>query len=261
MGKKKTVYYQDEYNDDFAGNNIETKAISSDYRYINNSWLFKTNSFLLKYLFAVPVLWLANTLVFRPKIKNKKVLKGLKKRGYYIYSNHVLPYDPVVLPIKAQARKNTVIIAGPDLFSINPLVTWLVKHFYAIPVPNKDKEMNDRYLECLSWNINKGHSVLIYPEAHIWPYYNDIRHLKPGAFRYPVNDNAPVIVATTTFKKRKGNRKPKPIIYLDGPYYPDDSLPYRDSVQDLTDRVYECMKYRASKEDNYSYIDYVKRAN
>ena len=90
MKEKKTVYYQDEYNDDFAGNNIQTKSLSNDYKYINNSWLFKTNSFLLKYLFAVPVLWLANTLFFRPKIKNKKILKGLKKQGYYIYSNHVL---------------------------------------------------------------------------------------------------------------------------------------------------------------------------
>ena len=261
MEKKKTVYYQDEYNDDFAGNDIKTKSISSDYKYINDSWLFKVNAFLLKYFFAVPLLWLANTVIFRPKVKNKQILKGLKKQGYYLYSNHVLPFDPIVLPIKTQVRKNTVIIAGHDLFSINPIVTWLVKHFYAIPIPNKDKEMSDHYLECLSWNINKGHRVLIYPEAHIWPYYNDIRPLKPGAFRYPVNDHAPVIVATTTFKKRKGNRKPKPIIYLDGPYDPDDSLPYRDSVNDLANRVYECMKYRASNEDNYAYIDYVKKDN
>ena len=52
MEKKKTVYYQDEYNDDFAGNDIKTKSISSDYKYINDSWLFKVNAFLLKYLFA-----------------------------------------------------------------------------------------------------------------------------------------------------------------------------------------------------------------
>ena len=261
MDEKKTVYYQDEYNDDFAGNNINTKTVKSDFKYVNNNWLFKVNSFLLKYLFAVPVLWLVNTIFFRPKIENKKVLKALKKKGYYLYSNHVLPYDPVILPIKAHARKNTIIIAGPDLFSINGLVNWIVKHLGAIPIPNNVQEMNENFLNGLSWHINKGHRVLIYPEAHIWPYCTMIRHLRPGAFRYPITDNAPVIVSTTTFKKRKGNKKPKPIIYLDGPFYPDESLPYRDRVNDLTEKVYECMKYRASKKDNYSYIVYKKKGD
>ena len=258
MDEKKTVYYQDEYNDDFAGNNIKTKAIKNDYKYIRDSWLFKVNRFLLKYLFAVPVLWLVNTFFFGPKIENKQVLKSLKKKGYYLYSNHVLPFDPVVLPIKTDIRKNTIIIAGPDLFSINGLVNWIVKHLGAIPIPNNDPAMKENYLECLSWNIKNGNRVLIYPEAHIWPYCTMIRHLKPGAFRYPVRDNAPVIVSTTTFKQRKGNKKPKPIIYLDGPFYPDENLPYRDQVNDLTERVYECMKYRASRDDNYSYINYKK---
>lgn len=261
MAEKRTVYYQDEYNDDFADNNIQTKTINSDFKYIHDSWIFKVVAFLLKFLFAVPVLWLVNLIVFRPKIENKSVLKSVKKKGYYLYSNHVLPFDPVVLPIKTHVSKRTVIIAGPDLFSINGVVNFLVKHFDAIPIPNEDRQMIDNYINCLSWHIEKKHRVLIYPEAHIWPYYTGIRHLKSGAFRYPVNDHAPVIVATTTFKKRKGNRKPKPIIYLDGPFYPDDSLPYRDSVNDLTERVYECMKWRASKEDNYEYIKYEKRSD
>ena len=262
MDERKTVYYQDEYNDDFAGNNIDTKTVKSDFKYINDSWLFKFNSFLLKYLFAVPILWIVNTFFFRPKIENKKVLKNVKKKGYYLYSNHVLPFDPIVLPVKTNPGKHAVIIAGPDLFSINGFVSWLTKHFGAIPIPNKnDLEMNENYLDGLSWHIKKGHRVLIYPEAHIWPYCTMIRPLKPGAFRYPVRDNAPVIVSTTTFKKRKGNRKPKPVIYLDGPFYPDDSLPYRDSVNELTERVYEAMKYRASKEDNYSYIIYKKKGD
>lgn len=261
MDEKKTVYYQDEYNDDFAGNNIDTKSISNDYKYINESWLFKANAFWLKYLFAVPLLWIANTVIFRPKVKNKEVLKGLKKKGYYLYSNHVLPFDPVVLPIKTNVRKNTVIIAGHDLFSINPIVSWIVKHFYAIPVPNKDKEMNDRYLECLSWNINKGRRVLIYPEAHIWPYYNNIRHFKSVSFKYPVDQNVPIFTSTTTFKQRKGNKKPKPIIYIDGPFYPDETLPVRDRVNDLAQKAYEAMCYRAHTEDNYAYIEYKKKSD
>ena len=259
MAEEKIVYYSDELNDDFAGNNISTKKVPNDFKYINKSWLFKTNSFLLKHLFAAPLLWVANKLVFRVKIENKKVLKSCKKQGYYLYANHVLPYDPIILPVNTHYRKTTIITAGPDLFSINGFVTWLVKHFGAIPIPNQDKQMMDNFVESLSYNVKHKHRVLIYPEAHIWPYYNDIRHFKSVSFKYPAEDNVPIFVATTTFKKRKGNKKPKAIIYIDGPFYPDVSLPIRERTNALSNQAYEAMCYRAHNEDNYAYIKYLKK--
>ena len=259
MNEKKIVYYQDELNDDFAGNDIKTKKVKNDYKYIRKSWLFKVNAFLIKYLLAAPVFWFMNTFVFRPKIINKKAVKYFKKKGYYLYANHVLPYDPVVLPFKLRLRKRTVIIAGPDLFSINGLVNFIVSHLDAIPTPNNDKEMMNNFVECLSWHINKGHRVLIFPEAHIWPYYNDIRKFKSVSFKYPVDQNVPIFTATTTFKQRKGKRKPKPIIYIDGPFYADESLPYHERVNDLASQAYEAMVTRAHKKDNYAYIEYKKK--
>ena len=122
MAEEKIVYYTDELSDDFAGNNISTKTIPNNYKYIHKSWLFRFNSFLLKYLFAAPLLWLANKIIFHVKIENKKVLKCFKKKGYYLYANHVLPYDPVILPVNTHYRKTTIITAGPDLFSINGFV-------------------------------------------------------------------------------------------------------------------------------------------
>ena len=258
--EKQTVFYKDELNDDFAGNDIKTAKINSDYKYINKSWLFRFNSWWLRYLFAVPVLMIMMLFMYRPKIKNKQVLKQVKKTGYYVYANHVVPLDPIIIPVKANPGKACVIISGPDAFSIHPIVTWLIKHFLAIPIPN-NKDMFDNYVDALSWHIKKKHRVLIFPEAHIWPYYNRIRHFKAGSFRYPVNDNAPIVTMTTTFKQRKGNRPPKPIIYVDGPFYPDESLPYRERVDDLANKAYEAMKYRSENEDNYEYIHYEKKVD
>lgn len=259
--EKKTVYFQDELNDDFAGNKIVTKKIPNDYKYVRKSLLFKINSFLLRYLLAVPILWLVDTLFFGVKIENKRIFKYFKKQGYYVYCNHVLPYDPVILPVKATPRKGMVIVASHDLFSINWFVSWLVRHFLAIPIPNADKQMNDNYRECLSYHVKKGRRVLIYPEAHIWPYYNDIRKFKSSSFRYPIDDHTPIFTATTVFKKRKGKRKPKPIIYIDGPFYPDENLNYREQVDDLANKAYEAMCYRAHNDDNYAYIDYKKKSD
>lgn len=256
--EKQIIYYQDELNDDFAGNEIKTKTIPNDYKYINDSWLFKVNSFLLRYLFAVPVLTIMMLFLYRPQFKNRKLVKQLKKKGYYIYANHVVPLDPIMIPVKSNPGKACVIISSHDAFSINPIVTWLIKHFYTIPIPN-DKDMFDNYVNALSWHINKKHRVLIFPEAHIWPYYTGIRKFRVGSFRYPVNDNAPIVTMTTTFKKR-GNRKPKPVIYIDGPFYPDESLPYRQRVDDLANKAYEAMKYRSENMENYEYIHYEKKA-
>lgn len=257
--EKKVVYYQDELHDDFADNNISTKKIDSNYKYIRKSWLFRFNSFWLRYLFAIPVLTIMMFFLYRPKIKNKKLLKLVKKNGYYVYANHVLPLDPIIIPVKANPGKACVIVAGHDVFSINPIVSWLVKHFYAIPIPNST-DMYNNYVDCLSWHIKKKHRVLIFPEAHIWPYYNRIRKFTAGSFRYPVNDNAPIVTMTTTFKKRKGNKPPRAIIYVDGPFYPDNSLPYRERVDDLANKAYEAMKYRSENEENYEYIRYEKKA-
>ena len=254
----KVIYYSDELNDDFADNGIKAIEVKNDFRYTNKSLLFRINSFLLRCLFAIPILWIVNKILFRPKIMNKGILKQLKKTGYYMYSNHVLSFDPVVLPVMTQASKATVIIAGHELFSINGFVTWLVRHFYAIPTPNMDITMTENFKECLSYHVKKGHRVLIYPEAHIWPYYNGIRNFRTASFRYPIDDNVPIVVATTTFKKRKGNRKPKPIIYLDGPFYPNNELSYHDQINDIRNRAYEAMKWHAGKEDNYAYIKYIK---
>ena len=260
--EKKIIYYSDELNEDFANHNIKEKAIPNSYKYINHSWLFKVNSFLLKYLIAIPILWIINKTIFRVKFVNKKILKTLKHKGYYIYANHVLPFDPVVIPVMVNTRKPCLIISSHNLFSINRFVSWIARHLHAIPVPNSDYEMANNFKNAMSYHIKKKHRVLIYPEAHIWPYYNRIRHFKPVSFRYPVTDKAPIIVMTTTFKKRKGNRKPKPIIYIDGPFYPNTFLSTeRDQINALAELTYETMMNHATKDDNYEYIKYMKKSD
>ena len=75
MKKERVIYYQDELNDDFADSNIKVKPIPNDYKYIRKSWIFRSNSFLAKYIVAIPLLWIINTFFCRNKIENKKVLK------------------------------------------------------------------------------------------------------------------------------------------------------------------------------------------
>ena len=50
-------------------------------------------------------------------------------------------------------------------------------------------------------------TILIYPEAHIWPYYTKIRPFPSTSFRYPIKFNVPSFSITTTYQK-VGKRKP-----------------------------------------------------
>ena len=87
-----------------------------------------------------------------------------------------------------------------------------------------------------------------------------IRHFSSSSFRYPVEDDAPIMVATTVYKKKALKKKPRPIIYLDGPLYPDESITdYRERVDDLARRCFETMEKRASVDWNYEFIKYVPK--
>lgn len=88
---------------------------------------------------------------------------------------------------------------------------------------------------------------MIYPEAHIWPYYTKIRPFKDSSFRYPVQYQCPVICFTNTYQKRKHSKKPQIVTYVDGPFYPDAKLRGKEQKADLRNRVYEQMKERSSR--------------
>ena len=114
-----------------------------------------------------------------------------------------------------------------------------------------------KFLDSVETIINKKKKVVaIYPEAHVWPYYTKIRNFVSTSFKYPVKLNSPVYSFTTTYLERK-NRKPKIVIYVDGPFYPNKDLKLRQAQEELRDRVYECMVNR-SKASNVEYIKYMK---
>jgi len=105
--------------------------------------------------------------------------------------------------------------------------------------------------------ILEGHPVVIYPEAHIWPYYTSIRPFKSTSFRYPARFQEPSFCFTTTYQKNGNKKKPKIVIYVDGPFYPNSDLNLKEQQEDLRNRIYECMLER-SKNSNFEMIEYKK---
>ena len=101
---------------------------------------------------------------------------------------------------------------------------------------------------------------MIYPEAHIWPYYTKIRPFTDMSFRYPVQFDLPVFCFTDTYQKRRFGSKPKIVTYVDGPFYADKSLSSKEQRKELRDKVYNTMVERAKK-SNVEMIHYERKEN
>ena len=253
---KKTVYYCDELNDDFAGTNINTKQTPKDFAYVNKNVFLRAFSFVLYYFIAFPLVWTINKVVYFARYKNRKVLKQAKNQGYFLYGNHTILLGDAFSPSIISAPKRAYIIANPDATSIKGVRT-IVKALGVLPTPYH-KETYAKFFDAIETRLKQKATITIYPEAHIWPYCTKIRNFNSVSFKFPVKFNAPSFCFTTTYKKRKLFKKPRAVIYIDGPFYPNQELSKKEQELDLRDRIYQTMCTR-SKESNYDYIKYVKK--
>ena len=72
--KQRTIYYQDELHDEFAGDHIKAKHIGQDYRYIRVRPLERMLHGFWYGIVAIPLARLYMKLHFSHKIINKEVL-------------------------------------------------------------------------------------------------------------------------------------------------------------------------------------------
>ncbi len=255
--EKKVVYYSDPLHDDFDPGrfNREPKHFKESYKYIKNLF-FRIISWLFCFGIAVPFAWPIAFFAHGLRVKNKAVLKPVKHKGYFLYANHISEWDPVHHIACVNSYKRSIIIGSRESWGINPFVSGVISLGGGLPTP-EDKTMYANYLKGLEWYLNHRRSIILYPEKHIWPYYNDIREFTSDTFRYPVNFNTPSIVATTVLRERKHHKSPKMVIYLDGPFYPDTTLKTIEATKKLRDEVYETMKRRVTEEHSFEWIKYV----
>ena len=133
----------------------------------------------------------------------------------------------------------------------------IVEMLGAIPIPSNKQAMKN-FLETIEKRIKKGHSITIYPEAHIWPYYTKIRPFKSVSFKYPVKLQKPSFCMTNTYQSYgKNKNKVKIVSYIDGPFFPDQGLSLKEQQEDLRNKIYDAMVER-SQNSNIEVIKYVR---
>lgn len=129
---RRTYYYSDELNDDFAGTKIEAKALPKDYKYVPESRGWKAGRLFVYKIFATPVIMLVSALLTR--FKNKRVLRGYKKGGAFIYGNHTAFLTDAMNPTRIAFPRTADVVVNVDAISIKGC-GGLVRMLGAVPVP------------------------------------------------------------------------------------------------------------------------------
>lgn len=256
MIEDRIIYYTDELNDEFSTAKIQPRKIDGSYKYSHN-FIWNICSWIAKNILSMPIKIGYTKMKFKIKYVGKEKLKKYKKQGYFIYGNHTQAFADTFIPTIPMYPKQHYLIVNPENVSMKPFCT-IIEMLGAIPIPcNKDGMKN--FLNTIKSKIKKKSAIVIYPEAHIWPYYTKIRPFKSVSFKYPVELEVPAFCITNTYQSYgKNNDKIKIVSYIDGPFFPDENLTLKEKQNNLRNQIYDCMKDR-SKNSNIEYIKYVKK--
>ena len=253
---EKIIYYKDELNDEFAGDNLKPKVIDENYIYLPKGIWKKFTRFFWYRIVATPLAFLYMKFGWHHKIIGKKNFKKYRKQAVFVYGNHTHNMADAFIPSMVSTPQDAFVIVNPNNLSI-PVIGHIVPSLGGIPLPINQKAMRN-FNKCITRRVEQKRFIMIYPEAHIWPFYTKIRPYVSLSFSYPIHYKAPAFALTNTYVKRKFGKKPRIITYIDGPFYPDKGLSLKEARENLRDKVYNQHVLR-SKNSNYEYIKYIKK--
>lgn len=219
--------------------------INEKYEYVSKSKMFNLLSNFVYYIIAYPILKIVTKLIYDLKIEGKDNIRKIKS-GAITVSNHVLVLDCAMVGL-ASGTKKIYYTTTEDSFKI-PVVRKLIKLLRAIPIPKGIKN-KENFIKNIDKLLKENKLVHFYPERALFPYYEEIRHFKNGAFTIAAKNNVPVIPMVFTFRNPKGIRrifKSKKDVTLTilEPVYPskDNEIDLKQKTEKLKEEVHEKMK-------------------
>lgn len=181
---------------------------------------------------------------FHARVYNREAFDQTCGRGFFLYGNHTQPVGDALLPLViARPARVSVICTAANLGI--PVLGKALPALGALPIPGNRGSMK-RFLSAVDARIEQGGCVAVYPEAHVWPWCTFIRDFPATSFGFPVRTNAPSYCMTVAYQSKKHSRAPQVAVYVDGPFFPDESLPKSKRKEALRMKVISCMRMHAN---------------
>ena len=252
---EKTKYYHS-FDEDVVVSKRQDMQIPKRYKWYHTNLIYRLVSDIV-YALATVFAFIYAKLVLHIKVENRKAFLKCRKQGYILYGNHTQPIGDAFNPATYVAPKRIYTVAGPANLGI-PVLGRLLPMLGALITPGS-YDGTKQLLAAVEQHLQKGRCIVVYPEAHVWPWCAFIRPFSDTAFKFPVMFHVPCYCMTTTYQQPKHGRKPRIVVYIDGPFYVEERVKAKEEQRRLHDEVFACMNSR-SQSSNYEYIRYEKEA-
>lgn len=192
------------------------------------------------------------------RIKNRDVLTPFRHTGIVLYGNHTQPVGDVFMPMIVTGAHRVDTLAAPANLGV-PVIGKVVP-MGALIVPTDFHQM-PAFAKAIATRLNQHRAIMVYPEAHVWPYYTGIRPFSRATFHYPVAAKAPTFAVTTTYQASRWRHHPAMTVFVDGPFFPDTTLRPAQQQEQLCQQVTDQLKIRARENNTTEYIHYEREAS
>ena len=263
--KSERVFYYESESDDPIKTDEQEKGqevrLPEGYQFIPRNPFVKLYSAILFRAFRLFGRWYEKRY-WQAKFYGREKLKEVRGSGYVMYANHTNAFHDVFGPAIAANRRIFTIISPVNLKV--PGIGKYLPYIGALPL-GKTADEKKAFHEAADARLRQGNCLVIYPEAHLWPYYTGVRKFPAGdkSFTYAARNNLPIFTMTTTYHKRKDRKHgdlPRMDVYVDGPFWPDESKSEAENRTMLAKKAYDSMvKY--SKKSTYEYFKYIKKSD
>lgn len=251
--KQRKIRYYTSYTDDFEVSAKQDFTLPEDYQWVRRDGLSRFLSALI-YTLAVIFSTVYCRLFLHMRVKGRKNLKGIRG-GYYIFGNHTQPVGDVFIPALCVLPKRIYTVVSTANYGI-PVIGKILPYLGALPIVDSLQGLRELQ-KAMETRLAGGHPIVIYPEAHVWEYYTEIRPYPATSFKFPVRFGVPSFAMTVTYRASKWFKKPIMEVYLDGPFYGEGNTA-KEKAANLHGKVYKTMQER-SRSSNQQYIEYLKR--
>lgn len=185
-------------------------------------------------------------------IKEIKGIENFRKlnQGAIITCNHFNPFDCFTIEgvlWKEKGKKSLYKVIREGNYTNFPgMYGYIFKHCNTLPLSSNSDTMK-KFLKSIKQILQNGNHILIYPEQSMWWNYRKPKPMKPGAFKFAAQNNAPVLPIFITMKDSDkigddGFPIQEYIVNISEPIYPDSSLSVKENMNMLRDRNFEVWK-------------------
>ncbi|UQS83112.1 1-acyl-sn-glycerol-3-phosphate acyltransferase [Bombilactobacillus thymidiniphilus] len=231
--------------------------LTDKHRWIHTNFFYRVISQLFYYVIVIfSSLYCYGWLHLRFRDIHK--LRHNNQKGGVVYCNHTQPLGDALLPFIAAFPKRPYIICSQANLGI-PIIGHLLTLGGALVIPDGKTSLGN-FNKAVKTRLQQKQLVFIYPEAHVWPYFTEIRPFTSASFHYSAVLPLPSFSLTITYQHAKLSRRPKMVVYVDGPFAFDSQLTPKQNQQNLHEQIRSKMQMR-SHNSNFKYYNYIQERN